>query len=85
MEIHPLIEVEDAPNAQGDEGRRVHENITVAMRQWYDRANGLANSQTFDDSTYRHVPFQIVGTRQIRYVKVEPLRPRRIAIDDEQP
>lgn len=32
---------------------------------------------------YRHVPFQIVGTRRVRYTRVEALKPRQIVFDEE--
>ena len=34
--------------------------------------------------SYRHVPFKKAGTRSVQYVRVNPLKPRKISIEADE-
>lgn len=56
---------------------------TVELAPPPNVADGAEAAENTDKLAYRHVRLSTVGTRQVRYVRIEPLRPRRIVIDDE--
>jgi hypothetical protein len=81
-EIRPITEEEDGAIAHGRDGYLLRRQMQAAMRQWVDRAERTAQGSEIDHASYRHLPFQVVGKRQVRYREVAPLSPRQIDFDD---
>ena len=82
-EIRYLSGPEEIAYGHGEAARLVKRNIKAVRKQWRDHAEQPEAEEEDDLMPYRHVPFEVVGTRKVRYTAGEPLRPRRIVWDDE--
>lgn len=81
-EVRYLFEPEEIAIGQGDAAIVIRNQFNSVYIQWNDRAQQF---EIQDDELvpFRHVPFQMVGTRKVRYRYAGPLKPRRILSDDE--
>jgi hypothetical protein len=86
-EIRPFWELEESAVAQGLEGQQVREQIEIVGKHWREQSlDALVASDTdlLDElSDYRHPPFEKVGTRLVRYVRITDLQPRKIDFDED--
>jgi hypothetical protein len=73
---------DSGPLAQGPEGLRVRENMMKVATQWLDRAEPVLRSEFDDRPQFRHVVFESVGKRRVRYSDAGPLPPRKFSFDD---
>lgn len=84
-ESRPLWGLEEAPYAQGVEGRHLHDAMTQVWRHWTDRTDSTnGGHEPVDDTSYNHVRLPTVATLRVRYSAPQPLRPRRFTLDDDQ-
>lgn len=86
--ICPFDEAEELAIAQGREGRQVRDQVEMVGRHWRQRSLdtvGEPGADLLDElNAYRHVPFERVGTRRVRYVRTRDLQPRKIDIDEDE-
>lgn len=83
-----LWKAEETAMAQGAEGRQLREQIESVDRHWRHRSlDTVAGPDADLDelSNYRHVPLERVGTRYVRYVRINDLQPRKIVLDGDDP
>lgn len=73
----------DEPRAEGLEGMQIREQMDIAAEHWRCRTVDAIADLAPEESSYRHVPLQDAGRRQVRYVRIEPLRPRTLALDED--
>jgi hypothetical protein len=87
-EVRPFWEVDDLAFLQGDEGQQVRLEIELVGQHWREQALGSLQSEPTDLidelQQYRHVPFERVGTRRVRFRAAKPLLPRRLTFDDDE-
>jgi len=83
-EVRSLYELEESPFAQGGEAQLLFTQFDEVRRHWLDHAAQPVPSPEDDDLLpYRHVPFEVVGTRRVRYKEAGPLKPRRFSIEED--
>lgn len=87
-EVRPLWESDETAIAQGLEGRQVREQMELVSKHWFEQttnADTESDTDLLDElNNFRHVPFKVVGTRRVRYIRVEPLKPRKINFDEDE-
>jgi len=85
-EIRPFWESDECAIAQGIEGQQVREQIEFVSQHWRRQSlDTIAerDADLIDElNDYRHVPFERVGTRRVRYTRTNDLRPRKIFFDE---
>ena len=84
VETFPWLEDDTASTAQGDEGRRVHENMRDAVRHWNARTERLLTSVE-EELTYEPVPPKAVKTVRVKYRFVGQARPLLYRLDESSP
>ena len=57
--------------------------LDEVLKHWESRTLQSNSDLDQDDFTYQPVPFEIVGKRRVRYTRIEPLKPRKIELDED--
>lgn len=87
-EVRPFLETDETAIAQGLEGQQVREQIESVSRHWRQQsldAMGQSADDLLDElNNYQHVPFEFGGTRRVRYVRVNELKPRTIDFGEDE-
>jgi hypothetical protein len=81
--VRSLWGPEEIAYGQGEAAELMKLNMAEVQKHWRDRAQQSEADEDDEEISYRHVPFEVIGTRKVRYTAIEPLRPRRIVWDDE--
>lgn len=88
VEVRSLWDVEETAVSQGLEGQQVREQLENVSQHWRQQSLAAlvtAPSDLLDQmSSYRHPPFERVGTRRVRYVGIRDLTPRHIECDFDE-
>ena len=79
----PLWGSEETCQAQGIEGRRVEAQLAEVWQHWHGRIEAVSSETQAVDENYRHLPFERVGSRRVRYRPTQPLTPRRFTFEDD--
>ena len=55
--------------------------VSLPVETATEPATSVGVAEKVDE--YQHVPFKKAGTRSVRYVRVSPLKPRKVSIEAE--
>lgn len=83
-EIRSHAGPEEVRPAESDAAYAIRSNLGEVRRHWLDQSEQPHEELNDDDlESYLHVPLKIVGTRKVRYVRVEQFKPRRHDFEDD--
>ena len=87
-EVRPLLQSDETAIAQGLEGQQVRDQLELVSKHWFQHTQSIVaepDADLLDElNDYRHVPFERVGSRRVRYVRIEPLKPRKTHFAEDE-
>ncbi len=87
-EVRSLLQSDGTAIAQGREGQQVRDKMERVNMHWLQLTQSIVaepDADLLDElNDYRHVPFERVGSRRVRYVRIEPLKPRKIHFAEDE-
>jgi len=78
--------IEDTPAASGAEGAAVYEQYVQVLTHWrrHEKNVFLRDSEPAEgDLDYDPLPMTNVGKLRVRFKQAQPMRPRRIDLEDD--